>query len=133
MPTWQFELASPPDEARARALWLQHAAGFLLFEDARQYARDRLDPNLSDAERAVAEKAIDDTLYGLMMILDGVSGALQNATHHVELRTQVCLVRGADHALEEFVDLAMGDGMCQGFHGWREGDFGRHPVAARRA
>jgi hypothetical protein len=25
-------------------------------------------------------------------------------------------------------DLADGDGMCMGFHGWRDGDFGQNPV-----
>ena len=27
------------------------------------------------------------------------------------------------------IDLREGDGMCMGYHGWREGDFGKHPVA----
>ena len=26
-----------------------------------------------------------------------------------------------------------GDGMCMGYHGWREGDFGEHPIAGMRA
>jgi hypothetical protein len=30
------------------------------------------------------------------------------------------------------VDLRQGDGMCMGYHGWLEGDYGKHPVAVAR-
>ena len=28
------------------------------------------------------------------------------------------------------LELSDGDGMCMGYHGWLEGDFGEDPVAA---
>ena len=30
--------------------------------------------------------------------------------------------------LEDEVDLVLGDGMCMGYHGWREHDFGEMPI-----
>ena len=44
MATWQHQLVDPPTEPRARELWLQHAAGFIIFEDVRRYAMERIDP-----------------------------------------------------------------------------------------
>ena len=37
-------LATPPTEERAFELWLQHAAGFVLFEQIRSHARRDIDP-----------------------------------------------------------------------------------------
>lgn len=134
MSTSDFKLAAPPSEDRERELWLQHAAGFILFEDVREYARDQLDPNLDPAAREAAERAIDDTLYGLMMVIDGVTGGLANDEMCVRLKIAVELVRrsaGQENTIEQ-VDLQDGDGMCMGYHRWLEGDFGRDPVASAR-
>ncbi len=131
MSSHEYRLTAPPQQPRQRELWLQHAAGFILFEDVRRYARDRLDPSLDTATKAAAERAIDDTLYGLMMVIDGVTGALRNPQNQVELRVTARLVRRADgreELVEEF-DLADGDGMCMGYHGWIAGDFGKDLVA----
>jgi len=128
-PTHEYTLADPPTEPRARELWLQHAVGFILFEDVRRYALERIDPKLG--ARAAVEKGIDDALCGLVMVLDGVTGQLTSATHEVAIKVVARLMEvGAQNArpLCE-VDLFHGDGMCMGFHGWRAGDFGEHPVA----
>ena len=94
-----------------------------------------MDQNLSKKSRTVAQKAIDDAIYGVMMILDGVSGALSNATERVDLQVIVRLVdlgAKANAPPKAEVDLANGDGMCMGYHGWMEDDFGENPVAIRR-
>lgn len=133
MASWQLELQQPPKEARAFDLWLQHAAGRILLEDVRGYALEKIDSGLSDDARAAAEKGINDALYGLMMVIDGVSGELANESQHVELSVQVRLV---DDNLSNIVaaqDLREGDGMCMGYHGWLEGDFGENPVAVEKA
>lgn len=78
MASYEFELTAAPTEERAYELWLQHAIGFILFEDVRGYARGEIAPDLSPEARGAAEKGIDDALYGLMMVLDGVSGTLAN-------------------------------------------------------
>ncbi len=131
MATFEHELAEPPPAGRGRELWLQHAAGFLLFRDVREYAMRRIDPALSSEARDAAQKGLDDAMYGLMMVLDGVSGAVENATLRVELCVTARLVQRARTPSSEIVaevTLRDGDGMCMGYHGWLEGDFGEHPI-----
>jgi hypothetical protein len=136
MATYQHTLTSPPKDPRARELWLQHAAGFILFQDSRAYAIDQIDPRLDAKARAAVVKGIDDALYGLMMIVDGVSGQLSNDSDEVSITMLVRRARkalsGAPAVLEE-LDLQKGDGMCLGIHGWRDGDFGKNPPALLRA
>jgi hypothetical protein len=130
MATWEHELLDAPTEARARELWLQHAAGFIVFEDVRRYAMERIDPALTGESRAAIQKGIDDAVYGLMMVIDGVSGGLSNANHSISIDFIVRLAaRGNAEKVESEVDLRRGDGMCMGYHGWLEGDFGKNPVA----
>ena len=131
MGSYQYELAAPPDLPRHRELWLQHATGFILFEDVREYAIERLDPDLSVEARAAAVKAIDDAVYGLMMVIDGVSGCLFGPTQKVQMRFVTQLLNYEDE-VEFELDLARGDGSCMGFHGWIVGDFGEDPIANRR-
>lgn len=132
MSTSNFELASPPTEPRERGPWLQHAAAFILFEDARRYALSRLDRGLDDSAKEAAQRAIDDTLYGLMMVIDGVTGALTNEDLAVHLDVAVQLVRrrGQPQEILQRIALREGDGMCMGYHGWVAGDFGAHKVAS---
>lgn len=126
MATHDHDLALPPLNRRARTLWLQHAAGFILFEDVRRYACDQIDPGLDEGARDAAHKAIDDALYGLMMVVDGVTGALENRTHAVRLDLSVHLIK--DDLPIETLSLREGDGMCMGYHGWRDGNFGVDPI-----
>lgn len=131
MATFERQLATAPESERDYELWLQHAAGKIIFEDARAYAAERIPADASPEARKVALSAIDDALYGIMMIAEGVSGRLENSTDQVHLALFVRHLRfdrsGDQHLVSEF-DLAMGDGLCMGFHGWVEGDFGRAPV-----
>lgn len=135
MATHKHELTSPPKDPRARELWIQHAAGFILFQDSRAYAIERIDPRLDAKARAAVVKGIDDALYGLMMIVDGVSGQLKNDSEQVSLALLVRHTRrssSGDSAILNELDLQDGDGMCMGIHGWREGDFGAFPPAVVR-
>jgi hypothetical protein len=96
-----------------------------------EQAIDKIDPGLSPDARAAALKGIDDAVYGLMMVLDGVSGRLQNAKLAVHLKVAAQLVRrepANQGDLIADVDLFEGDGMCMGYHGWLEGDFGEDPI-----
>jgi hypothetical protein len=114
---------------------LQHSAGFILFEDVRRYAMEKIDPALTGEVRAAVQKGIDDAVYGLMMVIDGVSGGISNASRTVYIDFIVRLSTRGDSegagVLSE-VDLRQGDGMCMGYHGWLEGDFGNDPVAVPR-
>jgi hypothetical protein len=128
--------APPPSTPRGRTLWLQHAAGFILFEDVRRHALDRVEADATLDERAkeAARRAIDDALYGLMMSIDGVTGALEGSELSVQLRVIARLMHrgdGRDELVEE-IDLGEGDGMCMGYQFWRGGDFGETPVVTRR-
>jgi hypothetical protein len=136
MATWQHELVDPPTEPRACELWLQHAAGFIVFEDIRRYAMERVDPAIKGEARAAVQKGIDDAVYGLLMVMDGVSGGISNARHSVYIDFIARLAArgdsGSGGVLSE-VDLRQGDGMCMGYHGWLKGDFGKHPVAVPKS
>jgi hypothetical protein len=136
MAAWQHELVDPPAEARARELWLQHAAGFIVFEDVRRYAMERIDPALTDEARAAVQKGIDDTVYGLMMVIDGVSGAISNSSRAVYIDFIARLATRDDSeaggVLSE-IDLRQSDGMCIGYHGWLAGNFGKDPLAVPRS
>lgn len=134
MATSEHELVDAPAEPRARELWLQHAAGFIIFQDVRHYAMERIDPTLPNEARAAVQKGIDDAVYGLMMVIDGVTGGLSNARHTVCIDFIARLAtRGDSASVISEVDLRRGDGMCMGYHGWLEGDLGKHPVAVPRS
>lgn len=127
MTSSDYDLASPPPEGRGRDLWLQHAAGFILFEDVRGYALSRVDEALDVVAREAAHKAIDDALYGLMMTIDGVAGVLRGKQHSVCLTMSASLITNGEQV--QSLDLtADSEGMCMGFHGWSEGDFGDQPL-----
>jgi len=133
MSTSDFFLGPLPASERRREVWIQHAFGFILFEDVRGLAIQRLDPNSDATARAAALKAIDDTLSGLMMVIDGVSGGLCNSEYVVHLETKACLARIASGEVTYSLDLSNGDGFRMGYHGWLEDDFGRDPVAISKA
>jgi hypothetical protein len=124
----QRVLASPPPAGRARELWLQHAAGAILLADVRDFARSRLDPKLAAEAREAALRAIDDAVYGVMSVADGVTGALANETHKVRVSLSVRLEEKDKGTVLESLDLFDGDGVSMAVHGWMEGDFGTSPV-----
>ena len=128
-----FILGPLPTSERRRKPWIQHAIGFILFEDVRGWAIQCLDPNLDETARAAALRAINDTVAGLMMVIDGVSGALRNSDYLVHLQTKACLTRAESGEVTYSLDLMKGDGFCMGYHGWLEGDFGKDPVALAKA
>ena len=133
MPTDDLMLAKHPLESRSLELWLQHAAGRIIFKDIRGYAIGQISPTIDPAARQAALKAIDDAIYGLMMVLDGVTGSLGNEIEFVSLKTEVQLRSRADSSVISSLDLFEGDGMCMGFHGWREGDYGNDAIVSSGA
>jgi len=64
------------------------------------------------------------------MILDGVSGSLENSNYTVCFENKVQLLDNTKEPPEivDQVNLLEGDGMCVGFHGWLEGDYGEDRV-----
>ena len=115
---------------------MQHAAGFIIFEDVRRYAIERINPAIEGEARAAVVKGIDDAVGGLMEVIDGVTGGFSNTKQTVYIDFIVRLAnRGnpKDEKVISEVDLRKGDGMCMGYHGWLEGDFGKHPLAVPKA
>ena len=127
MAAFDFNLSEPPSDSRQRELWLQHAIGFILFQDVRDYALQQVDPLLKDDAKAATAKAINDAVYGLMMVLDGVTGMLTNKSRRMNLRVFAELVDAKSDDVVESLDLMDGDGMGMEYHGWIENDFGDSP------
>jgi hypothetical protein len=95
-----FKLTNPPIDERSKELWLQHTAGFIIFQDMRNYAIDRipLDTNEETKEKIIS--GIDDSIYGLMMIMDGVTGSLENDNYSVRLENKILLEKNNEVIME---------------------------------
>jgi hypothetical protein len=131
MATWNLRLTTPPSNDRNRELWLQHAAGLILFEDVRAQGLGAIPESASEPERATATAAVDAAVYGLMQVIDGVTGALGNDEWSVDVDCNVNLRHNGTEVAR--INLRDGDGMCMGFHQWLNGDFGNPPVVDRDA
>jgi hypothetical protein len=126
-----FKLAAPPNDQRAREVWLQHAAAFEIFERVRGYAIDRLAPDMPEDTRSAATHAIDDAVFGLMEVIDGFPAPFRNDAYEFSLHVVARLTdRDEPRNTVAELDLRDGDGMAIGFSGWLEGDFGKDPVVA---
>lgn len=121
-----FKLTNPPAEDRNRELWLQHAAGFIIFQDMRNYAIKQIPADTHEKIRDQIVNGIDDAIYGLMMIMDGVVGTLQNDEYKVTIENKIVLEKNGE--ILQSLNTLNGDGMCMGFHGWKDGDFGEDDV-----
>ena len=82
----RLHLGTLPTSERGRELSIQHAVAFILFEDVRGWAIQSVDPSLDATARAAALKAVNDTVYGLVMVIDGVSGGLRNSEYSLDLQ-----------------------------------------------
>lgn len=118
----EYILSTPPQNKRERELWLQHTAGFIIFQDMRNYAIERIPNNIPLSTKEEIIKGIDNTIYGLMMMMDGVTGILKNDDYLVRLDTKILLEKDEEIIYE--INTLNGNGMCMGFHFWQEGDFG---------
>lgn len=119
-------LSDPPKDKRSRELWMQHAAGFILFEDIRKYALNRIPSETDEITKSKILNGIDDAIYGLTMIMDGVTGILENNEYALRIETKILLEKNGEIVQE--LNTQQGDGMCMGFHGWKEGDFGEQKI-----
>ncbi len=119
-------LTNPPEDKRNRELWLQHAAGLIIFEDIRKYAFNRIPPETDEGTKSRIIKGIDDAIYGLMMMMDGVTGILENEEYSLRMETKILLQKNGE--IIEELNTQNGDGMCMGFHEWKDGDFGDQKI-----
>lgn len=103
-----------------------HTFGHLMMTHARNDALREIPESASAESRTIAEKAVKDALYNVMMILEGVVGVKADANHYLEF---VLIARIRDDStprevVEEFELAPNGvESACMGFHFWTEGDF----------
>lgn len=124
-----FKLTNPPEDERSKELWMQHAAGFMVFENIRKYAVSKISIDVDCSTRSQIIKGIDDTIYGLMMQMDGFFIPLENDSYRLELQTIIQLYK--DNELIQSLDTKEGDGMCMGYHDWMDGDFGADDIVIK--
>ena len=116
-------LSPPPDKPEQRKQWLAHAFGKILFQHAHRYALENIAADATPETQAVARKAAEDALYGLMMILDGVVDDLENEQYRLALAAQIQLIRQDNGEVADSLDLTDTDGLCMVFHDWKEDKF----------
>ncbi len=113
-----------PSDEHERWITMGNAFGEHLKTYVNDYARDKIPSSVSPEARDIAERAIRDTIYGMMMLLDGIP--LLPVGNGVYVR-YVLTARLQDEqgATVEAIELAPGgDGLCMGFHGWFPGNEG---------
>lgn len=94
--------------------------GYHLMQASLKRALERVPATASAECQDIARQAALDAIYGVLMLLDGVADS-------DEVRyTLYAEVDRVDSELPcEGIELAPdSDGLCMGFHGWVEGDFG---------
>jgi hypothetical protein len=97
-----------------------HAFGHMLLT----HARDRVVADTPAENRELAARIATDTLYNLMMILEGVVAAPVGRGHVLDVAL-TARVRGPDGSIVEQFELAPDgeESVCMGFHLWTEGEF----------
>ncbi len=116
-----------PTSPHSRWVQVGNTFGRHLMAAAKEYAFDRISESVPAADREIAQRAALDAIYGMMMLLDGVADSEIDAAHRVEyvLLAHVREITESYDTVEEFELAPDGDGLCIGFHGWVEGDFGK--------
>lgn len=116
------KLSNPPEDERDKELWLQHAAGYILFRDIKDYAVSNIPTNTDASIKELIIKGIEDAVYGLMMVMDGVTGTLENDNYRVKIESNIILEKNGVEV--EKINTLNSDGMCMGYHEWKDGIFG---------
>lgn len=114
-----------PTDPHARWIQAGNTFGRHLMAAARDYAFERIAKSIPPEVREAAEKAVLDTIYGMMMLLDGVTDSGIDESHVVEyvLFARIQKVN-QDGPVEQFELAPDGDGLCIGYHGWVAEDLG---------
>ncbi|MFC4701730.1 hypothetical protein ACFO4O_16360 [Glaciecola siphonariae] len=111
-------------EINGRWLDAAHSFGYHLFKQMRADRIAALPIQLSNSEREVAIKAIDDTIYTFMMMFDGIYKFDIDNDHSAEYALIQRIRDNNDDVVSEIELAPDGDELTIGFHGWKENDFG---------
>jgi hypothetical protein len=112
------------DDVRNRELEAQNTFGMHLFMHVRDAAIERIPVTANPECRSAAVRAIDDTIYLMLALLDGVPARSVGPEAVAEYVLNVRIKRKGLKAAETFELSPGGDGLCMGFAGWRDGNFG---------
>lgn len=114
-----------PTDPQQRWIVAGNTFGQHVMEHAVGYALEQIDETLSPEAKEAARKAAMDAVYGMMMILDGVPDLRIGEDHRIIYVLTAAVDERGKSAPIETIELAPGgDGLCMGFHGWREQYFG---------
>ena len=123
----EFNIGEIPESEHDRRIHLSNAFGKLLFETVRTPSRGRT-RSLDESVRAQVEGLLDKQLYAILQILDGVTYPIRNEDVAVEFVLTARLRRRGDSEVTAEVQVGLdGEGLCTGYEGWLEGDFGAVP------
>jgi len=74
--------------------------------------------------KEIADKAVTDALYNLMMILEGVVGTTIGDDQSIEFSLVAKIRNSRDEIVEQFELAPNGEEpACMGFHSWTSGSF----------
>ena len=118
-----------PEDPQERSLWMQEMTGLMLMSRVRESVINDLPDDLSDVARAAACKAVDDTLYSLMMLVDGIFAPVRDVTGKIDFDVDLVgkLVEPGTGRVLHTESLHDGEGACAWLAGWLEGDYGDLP------
>ena len=112
-----------PADPLDRWIYAGHTFGRHLMRSARDYAYQRIPADASEETQAVAKDAAFYALYGVMMLLDGITKNEIDPDHRATYVLSL-QVRDTTGAVVKTVELAPdGDGLCMGIHAWMADEF----------
>jgi hypothetical protein len=124
----RLDVGELPDGTHARLIHLSNVFGRVLFDTARPPPL-KSGESLPESVNTDAAGVVDRTLYGVLQVLDGVTSPIGNEDLDIRF---VLKARVSDRATGQVIDEIElgpnGEGLCMGFHGWVEGDFGSVPI-----
>jgi hypothetical protein len=118
------DLGRIPEDEHARLIYLSNVFGRLFVEMARSPAHERA-ALLPQEVRQEVISIVDSALYAVVQILDGVIDPIRNDQLDLEFALLARLRETSSGSTVDEVELGpSGEGLCIGFHGWVERDFG---------
>jgi len=125
-------LTDIPGDPRDFSLWMQHGVGYLLMRQVRDEMYYEIESDVAPEHHQAARSVVNDTIYKMCMLVEGIGPPLRNDTHSLEVDLVGRLVDNSTYEYVHHESMFEGDGICVGYHGWMQGDFGTgraRPVA----
>ena len=120
----EMDVGPIPEDPHARLIHLSNAFGRVLFDLARNPARERT-RSMPEEVQSQAQTLVDDVLYAVVQLVDGVTSPIGNDQLDLQF---VLSARLRDKRTRQTIELVEpgpnGEGLCIGFADWVQGDFG---------